>query len=302
MKWRQFVSDYFEFSKKDRIGYLLILFIIGACLLVPLLFSKNQNNVEIKEDAEMLVAVSNVKEKGNDVEEGSEDEPTTELQPSIRNSFTKGELFVFDPNLLSEVGWKKLGLADRNIKTIMNYRNKGGKFYQPGDLKKIWGLPEGFYDYVSSYISIQQEESEERLSNAKPEKKILRIDINIADTSALIALPGIGSKLANRIISFREKLGGFYTIEQISETYGLADSSFQKIKPLLFVNGGVHKININSASKDDLKIHPYIKWNLANAIIEYRNQHGNYTDLDALKNITIVDEATFRKIEPYLSL
>ena len=62
------------------------------------------------------------------------------------------------------------------------------------------------------------------------------------------------------------------------------------------------KLNINTVTKDELKVHPYIKWNLANAIVEYRTQHGNYKSLDELKNITVIDEATFNKVTQYLSL
>jgi len=115
-------------------------------------------------------------------------------------------------------------------------------------------------------------------------------------------LPGIGSKLAARIVNFRDKLGGFYSVDQVGETYGLADSTFQKIKGSLQLSGSVKKFNINTATKDELKIHPYIKWNLANAIVEYRNQHGAFKSLDELKNIVLIDEVTFEKIVHYLSL
>lgn len=80
-------------------------------------------------------------------------------------------------------------------------------------------------------------------------KKPLMVTINDADTSAFIALPGIGSKLSARIVAFRDKLGGFYSVEQIGETWGLADSTFQKIKGRLQVSGEVRKINVNTAIK-----------------------------------------------------
>jgi competence ComEA-like helix-hairpin-helix protein len=142
--------------------------------------------------------------------------------------------------------------------------------------------------------------------NAYAEEKKARLtvaDINTTDTTALIALPGIGSKLAYRIINFRDKLGGFHSVDQVGETYGLPDSTFQKIKPYLNINpNAVRKININTATKDELKAHPYIRWQLANAIVEYRNQHGTYKSIDDLRNIVLIDEATLNKIAPYLSL
>src|SRR6476620_4474232 len=190
-------------------------------------------------------------------------------------------VFNFDPNTLDADGWKKLGLRDRTVQTILHYREKGGHFYKPEDVQKIWGLPNGFYDRVKNFIQIAEIKKENapntnffKTPYEKPEHKLAVVDVNSADTSALIALPGIGSKLAQRIVNFRDKLGGFYSVDQIAETYGLPDSTFQKLKPYFGVHGVLKKLNLNTATKDDLKTHPYIRWNLANAIVEYRNQHG----------------------------
>ncbi|MFN2440117.1 MAG: ComEA family DNA-binding protein, partial [Chitinophagaceae bacterium] len=240
----------------------------------------------------------------------ADNNPTYQYEASESNSFTRGKLFEFDPNILPASGWKNLGLNDRTIKTIINYRTKGGKFYKPEDLKKIWGMPEGFYDHVEDYIRITSVERKNDFRTDYPktvyekkERSISVVNVNSDDTTAFIALPGIGSKLAYRITNFRDKLGGFYSVEQVKETYGLADSTFQKIKPYLNVNAdAVKKININTATKDELKVHPYIKWNLANAIVEYRTQHGNYKNLQELKNIVLIDETTYNKIAPYLVL
>ena len=107
--------------------------------------------------------------------------------------------------------------------------------------------------------------------------------VNEADTTAFIALPGIGTKLATRIISFREKLGGFYSVDQVGETYGLSDSSFQKIRPYLVNAGVVRLMDLNAVTAEELKDHPYFRWALARAIVAYRNQHGPFKDLSELK-------------------
>jgi competence ComEA-like helix-hairpin-helix protein len=131
--------------------------------------------------------------------------------------------------------------------------------------------------------------------------KYSAIDINIADTSAFVSLPGIGSKLASRIVSFREKLGGFCTIEQIGETYGLPDSTFQKIKQYLKIdNPSLKKIDLNTATVDDLKIHPYIRLSLANPIVAYRNEHGAFSKIEDIKKVMAVTDEIYKKIAPYL--
>src|SRR6476620_7520255 len=120
-------------------------------------------------------------------------------------------VFNFDPNTLDADGWRKLGLRDRTVQTILHYREKGGHFYKPDDVQKIWGLPNGFYSRVKGYIQIAAVKKDYGTS-ANPstspggvffktpyersERRLAAVDVNTADTSALIALPGIGSKLA----------------------------------------------------------------------------------------------------------
>jgi len=117
----------------------------------------------------------------------------------------------------------------------------------------------------------------------------------------LIALPGIGSKLAARIINFRDKLGGFYSVKQVGETYGLPDSTFTKIMGSLQCNNAaVKQLNINTADANTLKQHPYIRWNLANVIVQYRSQHGNFKSVDDLQQIAVITPEIFEKVKAYI--
>ncbi|MFN2457700.1 MAG: helix-hairpin-helix domain-containing protein [Chitinophagaceae bacterium] len=314
MSWKMFVKDYLTFSRKDRIGIFCVLGLGLVIYLLPRLLAKPFNIVAVQQDTSLLQAIDTLRTNSSAYRNGNKTEEYSnsyQYEPSQASHFSQGELFLFDPNKLSTEGWKRLGLNDRIIRTINNYRSKGGKFYKPEDLKKIWGMPEGFYERVAAHIRIEppnnnnfhQRNYSTGNNYQKKERQIEIVNVNEADTTAFIALPGIGSKLAQRITNFRDKLGGFYSVEQIRETYGLPDSTFQKIKPLLQIDdGAVKKININTATKDQLKVHPYIKWNLANAIVEYRNQHGKYSSLEDLKKIAVLDEVTFKKIAPYLSL
>lgn len=221
------------------------------------------------------------------------------------------ELFYFDPNTLSVDGWKKLGIREKTALTIQKYISKGGKFYKPEDIGKIWGLNEDDLKRVLPYVRIAKQDDKliaspptsEKRNFEKPKYEMQVVDVNAADTTAFIALPGIGSKLAARIVAFREKLGGFYKIEQVGETFGLADSVFQKIKHKLAVGSAtVKKLNINTDPLDQLKLHPYLRYNLANAIVQYRQQHGNFRTLSDLKNIMAISPEIYTKVLPYLDL
>lgn len=306
--WKQFITEYFSFGKRDRIGLFVLISLIVLIYALPYL-SARKNEAVFMESPELIKGMDTLvakQEPGQSEHEEDQDASAYRYQPGQIKGFTNGELFRFDPNTLPVEGWQKLGLSDKTSRTIDNYRRKGGKFYKPEDIKKIWGMPEGFYERVKDSIVIasladKSPPNGERTTFGKSEKKAFVVDINEADTSALIALPGIGSKLAARIINFRDKLGGFYSVEQVRETYGLPDSTFQKIKGSLQLSGTVNKFNINTATRDELKLHPYIKWNIANAIVEYRNQHGNFKSLEELKKIALIDEATFEKIVHYFA-
>jgi competence ComEA-like helix-hairpin-helix protein len=214
-------------------------------------------------------------------------------------------LFYFDPNSISSDDWKKLGLRPKTIKTIQNYLSKGGRFRSAEDLQKIYGLQKELYERLVPYVRVTSIQVKQEETNFKPrEPKIISIiDINTADTTAWIALPGIGSKLAARIVNFREKLGGFYAVDQVAETFGLPDSVFQKIKPRLKLeNKSLRKININTATLEELRSHPYIRYAIANSIIAYRKEHGNFQYLSELMNLQSISAAIYEKIIPYLTI
>lgn len=321
MSWPKFVADYLTFTRRDRIAIIVILVLITAVFFLPKAVTTTKQKVQIQQpDTAWIAAMKRLEIRMDDNERnpGAADyDDNNSFQYDRRsghnNAGLKGELFYFDPNSLSVEGWKKLGFREKIINTIRNYLSKGGKFKKPEDLKKIYGLFPDEYERIAAYIRIadnnipahQEQEfrpiSNNNSSNNKPGYAV--IDINIADTTALIALPGIGSKLAARIVNFRDKLGGFYSINQVAETYGLPDSTFQKIRQYLKLEtNALRKININSATVDELKAHPYIRYSLANPIVAYRNEHGPFYKTEELKKVMAVTEDIYNKILPYLTI
>lgn len=324
MKWNEFAKDYLAFTRKERIGILVIIGIILFTLFLPELVSTSTSKDAIQTDTAWMAAVKKLEIKvsdsagdyfqKNDVENASAYQ--YDERKSSYNEYTTvmGELFYFDPNTISAAAWKRLGLRDKTIHTIENYLSKGGHFYKPEDLQKIYGLHDNEYERLKPYIKIESGSSklnEDLVSSKSKESQSAKtyaarysiIDVNTADTTAFISLPGIAGKLALRIVTFREKLGGFYSVEQIGETYGLPDSTFQKIKQYLKLdNSLVKKININTATVDEMKAHPYIKYSIANPIVAYRNEHGSFSKLEDIKKVMAVTEEIYKKIVPYLTL
>jgi len=311
MKWKEFLRDYFVFTRKERIGLLIVILVIIGIWIFPKL-SRPSAPQTIPPDTSWIHAA----EKLMNLSDDSGDQPDTNdlayMRPLSQLPLeSKGQLFDFDPNTLSTDGWKKLGIREKTISTIQNYLKKGGYFSEAEDLKKIYGVRPDDYLRLKPYIRITSTKTEspaDKQSEFKKETfatkpRLVVVDINTADTAAFIALPGIGSKLALRIVNFRDKLGGFYSVDQIAETYGLPDSAFLKIKPFLKVETSiVKKLNINTATKEEMKSHPYLKWNLANAIVEYRNQHGAFSSVEDLKRISLITSDVFDKVKFYLTL
>lgn len=237
-----------------------------------------------------------------------EDEETDadQLVYDRRSPPVKGEPFPFNPNTLTEKDWLKLGLRPKTVRTILNYLSKGGKFRNAEAFQKVYGLRDEEYQRLKPFIIIPPPLPHEQSLGKKPFQKNeyrppLIIDINSADTSAFISLPGIGSKLASRIVSFREKLGGFYAIEQVREVYGLHDSVFIKIVSMLTLSSpSVKTIDINSATFELLSAHPYVRKEKAGMIINYRNEHGKFKSVDDLKNIHGISVEEFEKIKRYV--
>lgn len=309
---KKILDEYFGFTKGNQLAIIGILLLSTLSFFAPRFFAPPVNKKISPVDTAWIAAVKRLEIKdsvsGND--SFDQDNTFTYQYDRSENSYERTlapNMFYFDPNTASGEDWKKLGLKDRTIKMTQNYLSKGGRFKAPEDLKKIYGLHNDEYERLAPFIRISETNNfpkaenytKSEYSNKKPAYS--SIDINLADTSAFISLPGIGSKLAARIVSFREKLGGFYSIDQIKETYGLPDSTFQKIKPWLQVNAGaIRKININTATTDELKNHPYIKWNLANVIVNYRNEHGLFKSVEALKNIHGIELIHLEKMMPYL--
>ena len=311
--WKKFISDYLSFTKKERTGIIMLLVLILFFSLLPFFYSrfiheKYADAAAFKKDIASLRLKQPDSIKKYTSSAFEDNNYNNHYQPADNPGF-RGELFYFDPNTASIADWKKLGIRDKTITTIQKYISKGGRFYKPEDIGKIWGLHPDEVKRLLPYVQIPSKEDRYSENNTaakffdKTKSIPAVIDINNADTSVLIALPGIGSKLAQRIINFRDKLGGFYAVQQVTETFGLPDSTFQKIKTRLAINGkAVKQININTASLDELKVHPYIRYNIANSIVQYRSQHGNFTSVAVIKNIMLISDDLFNKLEPYLSV
>lgn len=241
--------------------------------------------------------------------------PATDASPEKEEVNTPGKLFPFDPNTLSEKGWKDLGLREKNIRTIMNFRAKGGRFSTAEDLGRIYGLRQPEWERLKPWVRVEAVHAEKRTVkretaarpvypiHARPERRVVSVRINSADSIDWMALPGIGARLAGRIVAYRAKLGGFVHPHQVREVFGISDSVFSLVQPHLVDEPAlIKRMDLNTVGLEELKVHPYFRGKVAWLILAYRQQHGSFTTLEDLKKIPVITDDLFQKLRPYLFL
>lgn len=305
------IKAYFYFTRKERLGIMVFLTGIVLIWFAPLLLVSDKPIDQADYDqfrSDILQLQQSVVRVPS--QQDSSGLSFSALADAGWDESSTRALFYFDPNSLPPEKWQQLGLSAKTAKTIKHYLDRGGRFYRPEDIRKIYGLKKQDYNRLLPFVRIpknQVTEAKHRRTTlpapvgTEEKYKTENVLINSADTAAFVSLPGIGRKLAERIVNFRNRLGGFYSVDQIAEVYGISDSVFRAIKPYLQCdNRLIRKIDINTADIMTLKAHPYIKYQLGNAVIQYRMQHGSFQSLDELKKIHLISDTLLQKLKPYL--
>jgi DNA uptake protein ComE-like DNA-binding protein len=214
-----------------------------------------------------------------------------------------GELFPFDPNSALAGDFRRLGLSNRLIRTILNYRLHGGTFRRKEDMNKIYGMSAELYNRLAPFITISEPSGLQTVNLSKQAAKMVPFDINLADSATLEQLPGIGPVLSKRIVRYRHLLGGFYDTGQLKEVYGLTDSLLTIIGPRFFADTAtIRKINLNVVSERELAHHPYIGKYTARAIVTYRSGVQKINCIDELKVNGLISDEDLKKLKKYLTI
>jgi competence protein ComEA len=271
------IKNYLSVTKKEWNGMVVLLVLILLILAAPYIYQcfHKETPTDFK-DFDKAVALLN-SGKNNDLSEEKIANPV---------------LFKFDPNNLSAEKWQQLGLSERQINTIKNYEAKGGRFYKKEDVAKIYAITTDDYKRLAPYIDIPE---------GYTNKPNIIVELNSADSAKITRINGIGPAFAQRILEFRKRLGGFLRKEQLKEIYGLDEEKYNHIKNQVSINPArISKIKINHVDFEGLRRFPYLTNKQTNAIIQYRNQHGNYNTIADMQNIVILNDDILRKIEPYI--
>jgi len=299
-------KEYFNFTAREKRGTAFLAIILFTQVIV-LFYLKNKNASLLAE----AVAIQ-------DTTSVTEHFKTREKIESKSDT-----IFYFDPNLLSDTSWEMLGLRKQQVAMINKYIQKGGRFYRTEDFAKLYCITPEEFQRLSPYIRIPQTATNPQTfqpsnsptfqpSNSptfKPpksnsttfERKEINVDISTADSVELESLPGIGPVLASRIVRYRERLGGFVDMNQLTEVYGITDSLLRQLSSYIYMSDTIpfRSIKLNTDSFKLLLAHPYVNYKVAGLICTYRKQHGGFRSAEELREIPLINGENFRKLAAY---
>lgn len=326
VEFSELVKNNTNFTQRESYGMIVFIPII---ILVPFLMMfwervKNVNEIDAEltalqaEKADSLLAVLEMQ------------------QPLDRETkLAMLEIRPFDPNKLSIAQWQAMGVKPWVAKRVVNAVSKKYVFLQKNDLERFGGFPKEEYERLKEYIDLPDsvdrkeyyknkyastnkyenkynnknyDKSENNYTSTYEKKEykkyvpkvIEKFDINTADTATLKQIRGIGEKTSVRIEKFRNSVGGFHSLEQVKEVYGLSPEAFEELQKYALITSPIKKININTADYETLKNHSFIKWKAASILLKYKKQHGNYKTIEDIKKSRAIKEEQLIKLIPYL--
>jgi len=303
------LKEYFSFTKRERNGVIVLLF-----LLIILFFV--EKFIDFSSDKEISLMNEKYQKQINEFEESLEEKSFQIEQEKKRQSYLSDKnaqeshwkipdsLFYFDPNTITEKQLQALGLTQKQIATLINYRNAGGDFVVSSDFLKIYGIEEEQYTILEPYILIadtKEQSNKEQHKIVAKENIAVILEINSSSADSLELLKGIGPVYAQRIIKYRELLGGYNCKSQLYEVYGLDSALINSIYPQIIIDTSlIKKLNINKADFTSLINHLNLNKYYTQAILNYKEIQGGFNSIDELVKNNLLPEDVFLKLKPYL--
>lgn len=299
--FKHWVKSFLTLSKFEQRGIVVLLvllvFVTGLNFLLPsFIHNREYSNTQfIAEVARFKAARQKLKDslelvKLQDKKQLSPNQTKTRIHP-----------FAFDPNHLTFEQGTKLGLTSKQIQTIQNYLQKGGKFRKKEDFKKMYCLSATEYEILSPYIDIPEvhKSASERSTEIALEPGSL--EINSCDSLQLCNTLHVKGWLAARIIKYRTLLGNFYSKKQLEEVYGMKGSVYQKLERYISCDTSlVKRIDLNHASFKMLVHHPYIDYETTKNIVNSRRELNGFRYIAEIRNVPGINDSIYQKLRHYL--
>ncbi len=282
------IKNFFGYSRGQRIGIIVLVTIIIAIQFFLVLKPETKTAVEIPDDPKWMAFQSVID------------------SIKIAKASAKPTMYLFNPNFITDFKGYKLGMSVAEIDRLLAFRKLNKFANSASEFQQVTKISDSLLATMSPYFNFPDWVNKQKgkgfidYKNSKPVLPI--IDINIATKEELIKVRGIGEALSERIIKFRESLGGIVHMDQISDVYGLQPEVVDNVKTSFKVMAApnIKKIKINSASQKELAAFPYFRWALAKEIVTARTMNGDLNSAADLAKINGFPTENLQIIALYL--
>lgn len=271
-------KSHFTFTKQQRSGIftLLLLILIAQCLYFFVDFSSEE-----LEDHSALVSAFQAE---------------VDSLKLVKLEESKPKIYPFNPNYITDYKGYTLGMSNAEIDRLRAFRNTNKWVNSAKEFQSVTKVSDSLLETISPYFKFPDWVTNPRpkpnysasyFDNSKPKSFAQKIDLNTATATQLKRVNGIGEKLSERIVKFRERSGGFVADVQLQEVYGLSEEVIERVLKEFTVKSAkpIAKININTATIDDLVTIKYIDYEIAHNIIEQRTLREGFKSFADLKKV-----------------
>ena len=300
-------KDFFYYSKSERRAVFALSFLI-VCLLVAILLAPEKETVIVEEPLAENVRTETDKVEADSFQRVVEHREKKAVIKKAEAPSRKVVLAPFDPNLADSIELLDLGLSPYVARNVLRYREKGGRFRTPESFARIYGLTEEQFETLRPYIRISESFRQKTDTSTYVRRdtfavvykypKGTLVDVGVADTTELKKIPGIGSGISKAIVGYRNRLGGFYSLEQLREVRFVTPEMMEWFK---LDSISIRPLPVNRAGLDRLRNHPYLNFYQAKVILEHRKKHGEIKSLSQLSLYEEFTEKDLKRLSAYFS-
>lgn len=275
MKSTSFIKSLFYFSKEQRIGILVLFFVIVILQITFCVTDFNQPH-HISLEEKQWISLGKKSKAISD----SDSAPNYKVYP-------------FNPNFISDEKAYRYGMTLEQIKRLRNFRNQGKFANSVKEFQMVTGISDSVLNAMAPHFKFPEWVTNPSSNYIKskwkefPKKETLKVlDINLATKEDLMKVVGIGDAISDRIIKQKELLGGFVSMDQMEEIWGLSPEVIYDLNKYFVIksNPNIKKININSASIKELGQFYYFRYPISKNIVSYRSMNGDIK-IEDLTNI-----------------
>ena len=294
----------FLLTAEQWLGLLILAVLIAAGMVATKYLQPETKPIVLVEDS--------IKTNFEDYQAKQDSIHKAQWKKTYKRDTIEIRMQMFDPNTVDSITLLHLGFKPWQAKNMLKYRAKGGRYRQKEDMKKLYGMTDSMYIALEPYICIQQDSIAvdsaqvdtihlDSLPKWRSIKKDTILNLRTADTTELKLIRGIGSYRAKMIVRYREQLGGYARVEQILEARGMDKVVADSILPHFYIDSVVlNKMPVNKIRPEVLHRHPYLSFEQAKAIYEYRRRHIRIKSAEELKKIKGLGPSDIEKISIYL--